>query len=241
MDNPSDRPPRTTTLDELAAATDRVVATVTSLDDHALAEPSGLPGWTRGHVVAHLARNADGLGNLVTWADTGIETTMYASPDARSAAIEADAHRPATVQLDDLVASAHTLAHRLARMTTAADDVLLRMVSGAEIEGWQLVHLRLREVEIHHVDLAAGYGPTNWPPSFAPHTLDQVAPGFAAREGMPFGQLIDPDGRSWTVGDSPASLTGPTASVLGWLLGRADGSDLTPTGRDDVPPPLPWA
>ena len=201
MDRPTDRPSRASTLAHLSSATQRLVATVTSLDDAALAQPSGLPGWTRGHVVAHLSRNADGLGNLVTWADTGVETPMYVSRDARAAAIEADAYRPAAVQLADLVDSAEALSARLEAMSNEADDALLRMVSGAEIEGWELVHLRLREVEIHHVDLAAGYSPANW----------------------------------------PADLSGPTAALLGWLIGRTDGSDLTPTGRDDVPPPLPWA
>ncbi|MEV0474381.1 maleylpyruvate isomerase N-terminal domain-containing protein, partial [Streptomyces prunicolor] len=28
-----------------------------------VAEPSRLPGWSRGHVLAHLARNADALVN----------------------------------------------------------------------------------------------------------------------------------------------------------------------------------
>ena len=78
-------------------------------------------------------------------------------------------------------------------MSAAADGALLRMVSGAEIEGWELPLLRLREVEIHHVDLAAGYALADWPADFAPSTLDQVTPGFAAREGMPFGRLVDDD------------------------------------------------
>ena len=126
-------------------------------------------------------------------------------------------------------------------MGTVADDALLRMVSGAEIEGWEIVHLRLREVEIHHVDLAAGYARGRLAASVRPRTLDQVTPGFAARDGMPFGRLVDETGRSWAVGDAPATLTGPAASLLGWLVGRTDGSDLVPTGRGDVPPPPAWA
>ena len=52
------------------------------------AEPSGLPGWTRKHVVAHLAGNAEGMTNLATWARTGTKTPMYVSMDARQADIE---------------------------------------------------------------------------------------------------------------------------------------------------------
>ena len=43
------------------------------------AGPSLLPGWTRAHVLAHVAGNADALVNLLTWARTGEETPMYAS------------------------------------------------------------------------------------------------------------------------------------------------------------------
>ncbi len=42
----------------------------TDLDDRALGEPSALPGWSRRHVLAHVAANADALGNLVRWAAT---------------------------------------------------------------------------------------------------------------------------------------------------------------------------
>ena len=65
-------------LDEMAVSTDRLLATVDGLDDAALRQPSRLPGWTRAHVLTHIARNADGLVNLVTWARTGEETPMYA-------------------------------------------------------------------------------------------------------------------------------------------------------------------
>jgi maleylpyruvate isomerase len=51
-------------------------------------EPSLLPGWTRRHVVSHVAANADALSNLVHWAATGEPTPMYASPDERAAGIE---------------------------------------------------------------------------------------------------------------------------------------------------------
>lgn len=41
------------------------------LDDAGLDAPSTLPGWSRKHLVAHVAANADALGNLVHWAATG--------------------------------------------------------------------------------------------------------------------------------------------------------------------------
>jgi maleylpyruvate isomerase len=61
---------------------------VAGLSDESLTAITALPGWTRAHVVAHVAANADALNNLVHWAATGIETPMYASPAERVAGIE---------------------------------------------------------------------------------------------------------------------------------------------------------
>ncbi len=47
-------------LEELAAATRRLIRTVDGMAETAYAEPSLLPDWTRGDVVAHLALNAEG-------------------------------------------------------------------------------------------------------------------------------------------------------------------------------------
>ena len=49
------------------------------LTDEELDRPSLLPGWDRRHVLAHVARNADALRNLLTWAETGVKTTTGAS------------------------------------------------------------------------------------------------------------------------------------------------------------------
>ena len=49
----------------LPEATQRLVRTVDGLDDEALGAPSGLPDWTRGHVVAHLALNAEALAGVL--------------------------------------------------------------------------------------------------------------------------------------------------------------------------------
>ena len=79
----------------IGEATDRLLASAAALTDASAGEPSLLPGWTRGHVLTHVARNGDGLGNLLRWARTGTETPMYASREARRADIEAGAGRSA--------------------------------------------------------------------------------------------------------------------------------------------------
>src|SRR5690242_21249365 len=93
-------------LDRVAAATDRVLVTATGLSDAQARGPSLLPGWSRGHVLTHIARNADGLRNLLIWARAGTQTPMYASAESRSADIEAGAGRPAADLAADVGESA---------------------------------------------------------------------------------------------------------------------------------------
>ena len=72
----------------LPEATQRLVRTVDGLDDAALAAPSGLPDWTRAHVVAHLALNAEGLAHVLTSRTEGRPTSMYRSDEARDGDID---------------------------------------------------------------------------------------------------------------------------------------------------------
>ncbi len=48
------------------SATDTLLATVSRLTDADLDHPSLCEGWTRGHVVAHLARNAEAIAGWWT-------------------------------------------------------------------------------------------------------------------------------------------------------------------------------
>src|ERR1700728_991100 len=80
-------------LRDLRSATDRLLADIEGLPDRAAREPSLLPGWTRGHVLTHLARNAEGGTRLLIWARTGTPSYEYESLEARAAAIEAGSGR----------------------------------------------------------------------------------------------------------------------------------------------------
>src|SRR5881227_109206 len=83
------------TLAEIGAASERLTATVARLTDDDLRGPSRLAGWTRGHVLAHLIRNADSYWNLLEWARTGTEYPQYPSDEARDAGVMASGGRPA--------------------------------------------------------------------------------------------------------------------------------------------------
>ena len=98
-------------LEQLRRGEAFALGLVATLDDRQLAEPSGLPGWTRAHVVGHLARNADALGNLLSWARTGTPSPMYRSAGHRAAGIEDSAKQePSDLRTDAEDASTRLLA-----------------------------------------------------------------------------------------------------------------------------------
>jgi maleylpyruvate isomerase len=219
-------------LDRIGAATDRLLATAATLTDAQAREPSLLPGWTRGHVLSHVARNADGLGNLLRWADTGTQMQMYASPQARDADIEAGSGRDVAELAADVRHCAAALADRAAGLPDRAWTVPVRAWRGGSFPAHGILERRLREVEIHHVDLAAGYTPGDWPDAFVAAALPHVAGSFAGREDAP-GCRVLPDGtedRFW-IGPRgraapPVVVAGPARDLLAWLLGRGSGTGL---------------
>ncbi|MFY1577652.1 maleylpyruvate isomerase family mycothiol-dependent enzyme [Verrucosispora sp. WMMD703] len=223
-------------------ATARLLRTAATFDAADLAAPSLLPGWSRGHVLAHLCRNADGFVNLLTSARTGEPIPMYASAAARTADIEAGATRTPEEQLDDLRRSADRFAEAVAAMPVPAWGVTVETRRGSQPAAL-LVWGRLRELEIHHVDLAAGYRPTDWSPDFGHRLLHEVTGGFADRDDVPAMVLrFDGSSHELVLGDRAAApvVTGSAAELAAWLTGRDPGATLTVTPDGQLPHPPEW-
>ncbi|MCP2276938.1 maleylpyruvate isomerase [Nocardia amikacinitolerans] len=219
-------------LDQVADATARLLDTVRGLGDGDVIEPSLLPGWTRGHVLAHLARNADSLVNLLIWARTGIETPQYASPFLREFDIDAGAPRPIAEQLRDIEAAANRWSALATTAPPEAWTATVRTRQGRAIPAAEVPWMRLLEVEIHHVDLAASYTPADWPTSFVTRALPRVAGDIAnllTPDIPPFDiQASDLDfTTSLTPGTPTHTVLGPAPSLLAWLIGRSSGEDLS--------------
>jgi hypothetical protein len=85
-------------VERLNAATACLVEDIDGLGEDDVRGPSLLPGWTRGHVLTHLARNAEGGTRLLGWARTGIPSCEYESVTARAAAIVKRHHGIAAVR-----------------------------------------------------------------------------------------------------------------------------------------------
>jgi maleylpyruvate isomerase len=232
-------------MTQIGEATDRLLASAATVTDAGTGEPSLLPGWTRGHVLTHVARNADGLGNLLRWARTGVKTPMYASREARQADIEAGAGRSAADLAADVRGTAIAFAAEAASLPGEAWAAQVQMLSGPPMPARRVLDWRLREVAIHHVDLATGYRPADWPAEFVAGNLPEVAGSFAGRDDAP-SCLLRADGSdaAWRIGPGgpgapPVSVAGSPVDLLAWLTGRGDGGGLRVSGDDAVLPVLP--
>jgi maleylpyruvate isomerase len=230
-------------VSEIDRATARLLETANALDDAALAEASLLPGWTRGHVLAHIARNADGCTNLLTWARTGVETPQYASWDSRVADIEAGAGRPLSDQLADLEETAARLTEAAAATPAAAWSATVRWTDGTTARAARVVWARLREVEVHHVDLGCAYQPVDWPDAFTLRLLHEIANGFNANPQASAIRLYADDlGHELTIGSAtdPPTISGSGYELAAWLTGRSRGDGLAVSPAGPLPEVPTW-
>jgi maleylpyruvate isomerase len=211
--------------DLLPDATRRLVRTADGLADDDYAAPSALPGWTRGHVLAHLALNAEGLSAALAGIVEGHPMPMYASQEARDTDIEELAGKEPTVIRTRLLGACTDLGDAIAAIPDDAWDTSIeRTPGGRAFAAAAVPGMRLREVEIHHADLDAGYDRSGWPPAFAVLLLD----GMAGRVGGTSGctaYATDLD-RSWDLGAGP-TVSGTAADLGWWLTGRGGGEGLT--------------
>lgn len=199
------------TLARLGESTGRLLATADGLTDAQAAAESRLPGWTRGHVLTHIARNADGFRNLLAWARTGTKTPMYPSEEARARGVEAGAGRSAAELAADLRASAAAFAAAAEDLPAGAWDTPVTR-RGATFPARGILTRRRSELEIHHVDLGAGYQPGDWPADFVQVALARVARDFAGRADAP-ACLARPEGQDAAYPIGPAG-PGTTSTAL---------------------------
>ncbi|HET9969425.1 MAG TPA: maleylpyruvate isomerase N-terminal domain-containing protein [Streptosporangiaceae bacterium] len=223
-----------------AAGQAQVERAAGGLDPARLAGPSRLPGWTRGHVLSHLARNADALVNLLTWARTGTEARMYASPADRADGIEAGAGRALPEQLADLTAAGQRFAAAAAAVPLGRRDFTVLSGQGREIPASEVPWLRVREVWLHLVDLDAGDG-IDAIPADVGWTLAADVAGWMSDRTEATADLktegrgairLGPAG-----GPAGAVVAGSPQRIAGWLTGRSGGDGLAVTAGElpDLP------
>ena len=219
--------------DLLTTATQRLLGSTIVVTDAQWAGPSRLPGWSRGHLATHVARQADGIARLVEGATTGVPQPMYASPEAREAEIEDGAGRTGLELQTDLDTSAERLTEAFERLDgiEAPDPAVVAGWSAAvEMRGGLVVPARLMplgrlfEVEIHHVDLDIGYEVEQIEPESAEWLIEWIAFRARARDEFPRVELHTESGFSTTVGQVGPGLVvqGPAPALVGWLTNRLE-------------------
>ncbi len=204
------------TVDGGRAAHQRLLATIEAMtDDDARAE-SLLPGWSRGHVLTHLARNADSHVGLFAAAATGSVADQYPGGVAgRGRDIEAGADRP----IGELVADVRDSIGRLEASWAAATDLAwsgrARSTVGDEMTMAGLPFRRWRETEVHHADFGlAGFTFDDWSSGYVRRELDRETKSWASRRPMGM------------TGLPPAALALTPARRVAWLLGRFEPEGL---------------
>jgi len=194
-----------TAWDWARSGTDLFLTQLDALSNEDLDRQTELPGWSRRHVVAHVHFNAKALLRLVSWAATGVESRMYASPGQRAAEIDEGAAWSPGVLRSAVSESAAELEKAFAELS--ADNWRNEVVTaqGRTVAASEVPWMRAREVMIHAVDLRTGVTFKDLPGDFTTTLLaDVVRKRSAADEG--------PALAAWLTGRSP------TPPALGpWL------------------------
>lgn len=192
------------------------------LSDDDLEEPSLLPGWSRKQLLGHVAGNAQALLNLVTWARTGVETPMYASPEARDAGIAQAAALPSD-QLRQLVQNSAADLELAMNGLTATDWAHeVRTAQGRTLSADQIPWLRAREVMLHAVDLNGSVTTADLPAAFLAALITDIAGKRSTDANGPALVLNEPSGRTWVIAGAgdPATITGTLPAIASYLAGR---------------------
>ena len=212
---------------------------LSTLTDADARRPSLLAGWSVGHVLTHLARNADSHTAMFLAAHAGGVADQYPGGMAqRTADIDAGAVRDAGELVDDLrtaiarledawdATATATWAHGLGRTGNAGERPLD-----------DLVFRRWRETEVHHADLGLSFGWADWSEAYVDRELDHTIAVLAPRLPAATALRIEADGiiGAWIVEPVAVARLTVRASkheLLAWLLGRH--------ARADWPTLAPW-
>lgn len=172
---------------------------------------TSLPGWTVGHLLTHIARQADSVVRMLD----GL-SQYEGGAEGRSSDIEAGAERSAVHLISDVRMSIWRLE---SRWSSHQDwDAPATLVSGAVVPCGELPFRRWREVSIHYVDLDVGYGFEDLPTEYVRRELRMMEMLWNARQPMGM------------TGLPPRALELSPARRLAWLMGREEAEGLAPAG-----------
>lgn len=218
----------------VAHATQRLLGDTIEITDDQWHAPSRLPEWNRAQVATHVARQADALTRLATWARTGERREMYDSEEQRTLDIDAGRARTGLELQIDLDESAGRLADSFEELDEPDHwGEMVQLRNGREVPARLLPLGRLSEVVLHHVDLDIGWGVDDIDAQSAAWLLEWCAERLQSRDDFPALALSADEGTRVVIdGTDPVAVSGPANRLLGWLTSRSDATGLT--GADGV-------
>jgi len=213
-------------LADADAALADLIAVVRTLPPDAGADASPLEGWTRGHVLSHVANVGAALARQAEFAARGEKVAPYDGGRAgRDADIEAGAGRTVAEHVAALEAARARLAAAWpepgSALWTAPVAYRDGVLADALLAWW-------REARIHALDATAGPGAAapgygSWDDAFCAHLRDFLAV-----------RLPGPRGGA----DAGLALVGDERDVAAWLAGREPSGPVS-AALDGVSVPLP--
>jgi maleylpyruvate isomerase len=222
--------------------TDLFLAALGRLGDDELDRPSGLPGWSRRHLLAHVGFNACALRRLAARARTGEPHQMYGSAEQRASEIATGATWDGPRLRAFVAESAAELAADLNDLDNRQWRTSVVTAQGRAVPATEIPWLRTREVAVHSVDLAGPVTFDDLPTDLCLALIDDVVARRSSRRQDPPVVLNASTGRTWTMGTgrAPVSVVGTPGQLARWLTGRGTG-DLR-RAHSDVPLPqlTPW-
>ncbi|MDV7087060.1 maleylpyruvate isomerase family mycothiol-dependent enzyme [Rhodococcus opacus] len=193
------------------------------LSDEQLSEPTGLAGWSRRHLLAHVGYNAAALCRLLDWAASGVETPMYASPEQRGREIVEGATLSAAALRNLFDHTVARLDEKWRNLPASAWDAQVRTAQGRLVPVSETAWMRTREVWIHAVDLGNGGRFGDFPDVVLESLLTDIV-GMWRRKDLGAGLILVVDGGEPVAvqPDSPPAekVSGPLAAVVRWAAGR---------------------
>jgi maleylpyruvate isomerase len=172
--------------------------------------PTALPNWSIGHVMTHIARNADSTIRMLA----GLPQ-YWKGVESRASDIELGAGRSWDELVEDVVATNDAVDRCVREVSDWTGSVRATTAVRPKVT---VPEMRRREVEIHHVDLGLGYGFGDLPNDFV---------GFESRRLTMLWQARQPMGMT-TLPDAVLAL--PERERLAWLFGRRQVDGVQPAG-----------
>ncbi len=179
----------------------RVLDTIDRVNDDELTYPSLLPGWSRADVIAWLALKSQSHSHLFGGPAAGEVRSQFPEGYEQAEMIRGEIVRGATHLRSTLAVSFSDLEEAWARLPDGLWDSQ-GVTSAGRRSMTDIVARHLRDVEVHHVDLGAGYSIVDWPAQFVDTEFTKRLPDLGGRAER--------------------------AALLAWLLGRGPAPELGP-------------